>query len=271
MDSFHEEAIFGLVLGTSLLLFFAFIFVFAVFQSQKKQLKNRFEKNQMQKIFEASILKAQIEVQNETLHNVGQELHDNIGQLLTVARISMNMLEDDADLPSPFKNKIQETSDIINQSILEVRLLTKSLDGSFVKNFGLLESIRNEVTRVNKTKRFLVSLQIDGDPFSLEFKKEIVLFRVLQESLNNAIKHSGARHIDFIFEFGLAELSVTVKDDGKGFKPEDVLQRNITDSGAGLKNIVERVKLIGGTIAFTSSQGKGTAISILLPQEIYIP
>ncbi|MCF2494308.1 sensor histidine kinase [Dyadobacter chenhuakuii] len=268
MPTGYEEAVFTLIFGTALLLFFVGIFVIAVFKSQRKQLKNALDKDRMQKMFQENILKAQIEVQNETLQNVGQNLHDNIGQLLTIARISLNMLEEEVNYPVSPRYRLDEIAEIIDQTIDEVRLLSKSLDGNVVKNFGLLESVQNEAKRVNKTKKISVNLRTLGDPYSLSFNTEIVLFRVLQECLNNSIKHSGAGQIDFTFDFTPTNLNLTVSDNGKGFNQEEVLRRKLDESGAGLRNIMERIRLVGGTIDIKSSCEDGTNITIGIQREL---
>jgi two-component system, NarL family, sensor kinase len=262
----HVEDIFlGVILGTFLLLFFVGIFIFAILQSQKKQLKNKLEKSQMQQQFEENILQAQIEIQNQTLQHIGQELHDNIGQLLSLARLYLNIIEDDHTDNESVINYVNQTNKLVEQSITEVRSLSKSLDGNFVRDFGLLQSLRNEVLRLQKSRLFSVDLVISGQSFSLGFNKEIVLFRVIQEIINNIIKHAKAKHIQFNVEYLPDLLTITINDNGVGFDHEAVVGREMNQAGAGLRNIQSRIQLLGGQCQIQSQPGQGTIILLSCP------
>src|SRR5690349_4299839 len=118
-----------------MLLLVLFLILFALL-FQKRQSRYKQEKAALHAQYAQEMLQAQIEVQNATLQQIGQELHDNIGQLLSVARINLNMLE---EMPHSEEVRafIEQTNEVVNHSIIDLRGLTKSLDGDFVKDFGL--------------------------------------------------------------------------------------------------------------------------------------
>ena len=238
----------------------AFIISF-VFLFQKRQAKHREEKQALKIAYEQEILTSQLEVQNQTLQEISQELHDNIGQLLSVARMNLNVMEEEMVDTDGY---IKQTNEIIHQSINDLRALTKSLDIDFVQQFGLEESLSYEIERIRKTKRFATEINIVGETISLGYEREIVLFRVAQEILNNALKHSSAKHLTVLLKYLPNTFELSIHDDGKGFDIEAIQQNGISQSGAGLRNIQRRVKLIGGTCSIVSEIGKGTNMMIII-------
>ena len=239
-----------------LLLLVVFIVIFA-FLFQKRQIQNQQEKAALKTAYDQEILKSQIEVQNQTLQHIGQELHDNIGQLLSVAKINLNILEESENEELDF---IKQTNEIITQSISDLRALTKSLDGDFVKDFGLEESISHELQRIRKTRRFQTEISVLGEKRKLGYEREIVLFRIVQEILNNALKHSKAKNLTIILHYFVDSFTLKVNDNGKGFDLENINQKNLSQAGAGLRNMQRRMELIGGKCSISSEIGKGTEV-----------
>ena len=245
-----------------LLLLVVFIVIFA-FLFQKRQIQNLQEKAALKTAYDQEILKSQIEVQNQTLQHIGQELHDNIGQLLSVAKINLNILEESENEELDF---IKQTNEIITQSISDLRALTKSLDGDFVKDFGLEESISHELQRIRKTRRFQTEISVLGEKRKLGYEREIVLFRIVQEILNNAIKHSKAKNLTIILHYFNDSFTLKVNDNGKGFDLENINQKTLSQAGAGLRNMQRRMELIGGKCTISSEIGKGTEVLLLVTE-----
>jgi signal transduction histidine kinase len=242
--------------------FLAFILLFGfvillTFLFQKRQIQNLQEKAALKTAYDQEILKSQIEVQNQTLQHIGQELHDNIGQLLSVAKINLNILEESENEELDF---IKQTNEIITQSINDLRALTKSLDGDFVKDFGLEESISHELQRIRKTRRFQTETSVLGEKRKLSYEREIVLFRIVQEVLNNALKYSKAKNLTIVLHYFPKSFTLNINDNGKGFNLENINQEGISQAGAGLRNIQRRMELIGGKYNIYSEIGKGTEL-----------
>lgn len=250
------------IISVSVLLTVMIVFVFLAILRYQNRVRIHLEEVTNLKIaYEQEILTSQLEVQNQTLQELSQELHDNIGQLLSVARINLNVMEE--EMPDN-DGYIKQTNEIINQSINDLRALTKSLDGDFVQQFGLEESLSLEMARIRKTKRFVTEINTVGEQYSLGYEREIVLFRVSQEILNNALKHSKAKNLSILLSYLPDSFELCIKDDGQGFDIEAIQQKEISQSGAGLRNIQRRVKLIGGTCSITSEIGIQTQIKITL-------
>lgn len=136
-----------------------------------------------------------------------------------MAKINLNILEESDNEELDF---IKQTNEIITQSISDLRALTKSLDGDFVKDFGLEESISHELQRIRKTRRFQTEILVLGEKRKLGYEREIVLFRIVQEVLNNALKHSKAKNLTIILHYFPESFILNINDNGKGFDLESI-------------------------------------------------
>lgn len=244
-----------------------FIVVF-LFHYKKKQLLYLQEKAALKAQYEQEILQSQLEVQNQTLQNISHELHDNIGQLLTVVKINVELISiytenKNFDLIEKHTILINST---INQIIDEIRNLSKGLDGHSVQEFGLIQTTGHELQRIKKTNQFETELIVEGIPYKLDFKREILLYRIIQEVLNNAMKHSEATQLAVFFGYTSEMFEVIIQDNGKGFDIKAVLNRkDINKSGVGLKSIQNRISLINGICKIDSVINKGTTYILNIP------
>lgn len=252
------------IISTVVFLLLAVFIVSFALVFQRRQLENLREKTALRAAFEEEIMKAQIEVQNQTLQRIGNELHDNIGQLLSVSKLYLNQLEESDD-PIEMHELGTMTNGVIDQTIAGVRSLTKSLDGDFVRDFGFVETLTHEVHRLNITGRFTATFVVTGERQSLGFEREIVLFRVVQEAINNMLKHAQARRLEVSLHFDDVQVRLQLTDDGRGFDYAAVANRPMSESGAGLRNIHRRIELIGGSCTYQTALGQGTTITLLLP------
>jgi hypothetical protein len=222
------------------------ILLFSVFQNRK----NKFIQDQQeaQKKFESEIAETQIEIREETLRNISWELHDNIGQSLTLAKIQ---------LQNGSAENIQEVSEIITKSLNELRALSKLINPEFIKNITLKDAIQLEIDRFNRLNFIKSSLTVHGEEKTINEKTSIIIFRILQEFFSNTIKHSKATELHVELLFKDKELEIRAKDNGIGFSQE-VTQA----SGLGLKNIENRANLIGAKAQLISIPEEGTELLI---------
>ncbi len=262
MNSPDSSIVFSFVIGTLILIaLIIFIISFALL-FQKRQARYLREQAFLKTHYEQEILRSQIEVQNQALEQLGRELHDNIGQLLTVLKINIGTLQEEVskELSAP----VEELNLLTDLIIGEVRGLAKSLDSQSLQEFGLQQSLAYELQRIRKTRRYETELVIEGIPYRFDFKQEIVLFRIAQELLNNAIKHAQARHLTISLIYGPNQFELHFKDDGKGFDPLS-LPESIANAGVGLKGIYQRTTLLGGKCSYQTAIGQGTCVSITIP------
>lgn len=237
-----------------LLTTFGIVF-FMTFQKRKNKLL--VEKFEAEKRFEEELTQSRLEIQEQTLKNVAWELHDNIGQLLSVANMQLNILVRNIDEIS--QPPVKEIKDIVASSLQEVRSLSKSLNNEVIDYSGLETSVKNEIDRFNRLNIISSNLSVIGEPFEIPQKDAIILFRILQEFFSNVIKHSRAEVLDIQFEYLTSGLKITASDNGLGFNIDEA------QKSSGLLNMKSRAEIINTSYELTSSQGGGTFLSLHYP------
>ncbi|WP_310589798.1 sensor histidine kinase [Fibrisoma limi] len=232
----------------------------------RRRQQNVSEKKAIIEQFKREILQSQIEIQNQTLQQVGRELHDHIGQLLSVAMLHLNGLDEELE-QSEHRHAIEQTINVVRTTIQDVRALSKTLDSDTVRRFGLRQSLALELERIERTGRFRTYLHVAGTPYPLGEEAETILFRMTQESLNNAIKHSGGQAIMVTTSYQSDHFELIITDDGKGFDVNEVSTRTANTVGSGLRNLQQRARLLGGTCTISSEPGQQTRVDIVLPKQ----
>lgn len=251
--------------GTILFLVLALLLILILSIYYKRQFEYMQEKQRLTELFEQTLLQSQIEIQNQTLQQIGRELHDNIGQLLTVVVMRLNALEDDST-QGDTQQAIQQTRDLVRTVIADIRMLSKTLDHDTVQRFGLLPSLTLELERIQRVGHIHTQLSTSGDVYSLGQQTETVLLRMAQESINNALKHANASNLTVSVGYKPSIFTLTIADDGKGFDPEEVSGRSLKQAGVGLTNLHRRTELLGGTCTIHTQLGTGTDVRIQVPR-----
>ncbi len=211
--------------------------------------------------FNNLLLQSQLEVQEQTMQTIGADLHDNIGQLLSLTSLTLNSIEpDDIDKT---RQKVSSAIDLTSKSIKEMRHLGKLLQGDQLIIAGLPEAIRQEINWVEKTGKYEFSYIQEGQiPEKINSDKDLIVFRILQEILNNIIKHANASAVTIQLKYGNQFLQLQTYDNGKGFDPASLTR---DQKGMGLHNINRRAEIIGGQVEIQSQASKGTTITMFIP------
>jgi len=193
-----------------LVLLITVIMLFTYFQ--KKKLKFILDKQEAERKYLEELSKSQLETQEQTLKNIGWELHDNVGQLLSVANMQLNVMS--SEVPEDTQKRFEDTRDVINKSLKEVRALSKSLNSDVIQNIGLEKALENEIERFNRLKFLKSKLTINGEAYKINSKDEIIIFRIVQEFLSNSIKHSKAKNLNVEISYLPEIMKIKVTDDG---------------------------------------------------------
>ena len=199
--------------------------------------------------------RTEADIQEESYRNISLELHDNICQSILLAILSLEKAN-----AQEFQPDIQESILILQHSLQELSSLSRSLNGDIIKSVGLRAAIQDQVDKLNRTASIKVYFTICGKDCHLTGSLELALFRIIQESINNIIKHARADTVHILLMYGEQQVRVRVRDNGKGFDPEQV--------GAfcsGLQNMRKRIQSVRGTIQIDSKPGKGTSIELTAP------
>ncbi len=209
-----------------------------------------------------ALLQSQLEIQEQTLKTISQEIHDNVGQVLTLAKLNLSTtrVEDDE-----LSQKIKNTQELIGKAIQDLRDLSRSLNTDYVEEMGLVRSIEYELDMLGKTGTIIPSFQLDGQVMRLEKKEELILFRIVQEAIHNTVKHAEAKTIKADIHFGTHSLNIRISDDGKGFYHSIKNADESQSIGLGLRNMRSRANLIGAECTIDSQLNNGTDVIIIFP------
>ena len=237
-----------------LLLLFFFIITIAIRYRKRKK-----ENLEMALQFQQELLTAKMEIQEHTLTTISEEIHDNIGQVLSLAKLNLNTFPPNDDPVAQVK--LADTRQLVSKAITDLRDLSRSLHGDKIADEGLQEAISNELRLLQNTKQYITSLVISGQPYKLETQNQVILFRITQEALHNIVKHAKAKKITVNLSYDPGAFTLSVADDGIGFDQEGLLSR---DSGIGLKSIRNRAGMIGGEVSINSVKDRGTVITVHL-------
>jgi len=212
------------------------------------------------------LLNARLEIQENIFKNLSEEIHDNIGQELSVLKLTLSVIslkkEEEAE------KFITESKGMVNHIISSISDLSKSLHTDRVLKIGIIEAVRFELEKIEKTNLFKTAFTYADVEFHINPGNEIFLFRIIQELLNNIIKHSRAQHINVDLIYKESRIIFTFTDDGRGFDVKEAMQQPSSNRGIGLTSMVNRAKLIGGQLSIISQPGKGTKTIIEIPAVI---
>ncbi|MGK6341993.1 sensor histidine kinase [Chryseobacterium sp. DT-3] len=230
------------------------------YKQRKREYMNEIEvKNEVHK---RELLATQLEIQQATMQQIGRELHDNIGQKLTLVSLYTQQLLYENRVPEVIE-RIDQISQIINQSLQDLRNLSKTLTDDNINQKEIVTLIQEEVDNTNTFKRCHVSFKHNFRQLDLGFVHKNVLLRIIQEFIQNSIKHANCKNI-FINLNTSEEIlwELNLRDDGIGFDSTEV-----KSNGIGLTNMKNRAAIIGADFNLESQKNTGTTLNIILKKQ----
>jgi two-component system, NarL family, sensor kinase len=264
MNAQNSEIYFIIVIGSVLALMLVGFIVSILFLYQRRQHRQEQELVVMKEEYEREVLRSQLEIQEGTFKTMGQELHDNIGQVLSVVKLSLAVLPLDQDHPA--WEPIMATRQNLNKAMTDLADLTKSLHTDRIAHIGLVDSIQFELESLKRTGLIDIDYVVEGSEETLDEQKSIFLFRIFQENMNNILKHAQAKKVVVYITFtDDNQFIMKIVDNGIGFNVEEKKKSASATAGVGLKSTFNRAKLIGATLDMQSEPGKGTTVTITLP------
>ncbi len=230
------------------------------FQYRKRKILHEQEKKRIDEEHKLALLNTQLKAQDETMQFIGREIHDSVAQKLTLATIYTQKLEYEGEFPQ-LSGKFKEISSVINDSLDELRSLSRTLASNRMLETSLKELLEAECDRVNNTGICNAQLVCNSNRI-ISVTVKSFLVRVVQEFIQNSLKHADCTRIDVQVTDGNQQLLITVSDNGKGFDAKNVRSR-----GIGLKNMQRRVEDIGGLFNLQAEPGRGTLLEISIPEK----
>jgi signal transduction histidine kinase len=231
-----------------------FVIMYVLYFNKRKS-RLILENNNLRQEFEKQLLQSRIEVQEQTFRQLGKELHDNVGQLLSSSTILLGLTERAMEKPPATLLTANAT---ICQAIGELRSLSKSLDKDWLQRFSFADNLQAEINRINTSEALCAELTNDIQ-IELNSEEQIILFRIVQEAIQNSIKHGNPTRVSISLTKKEKGTLIIVKDNGHGFDTSEI------SNGMGLSNMKQRVDILKGTISWDSIPGEGTCVTIFLP------
>lgn len=216
----------------------------------------------MKNEFQQTLLQTQLEIQEQTLKTISEEIHDNVGQVLSLAKLNLNTM--DISKTAQLQGKIDSALAQVSKAINDLRDLSKSFNTDNISAIGLVRAVEYELDMIKKTGLHKTSFNVEGKIKRLEPQKELILFRIVQETLHNIIKHAGASSIWISARYTENDLELEINDNGKGFDTAAAGDQD-TGSGLGIRNMNNRARLIGAEFNLSSIKDEGTSVAIVLP------
>jgi signal transduction histidine kinase len=203
-----------------------------------------------------------IEAEIKERKRIGEELHDGLGQILSLLKLTLTSLENKQTLFSDKqKELIGNAVELTDNAFSELRNISHNMAPLFLKEKGLTNSIKDLLDGLNQSNKYKVSMDITGFNNQLENFLELTIYRVVQEALNNIIIHAEATEINFQLLQSDKEITMMIEDNGKGFDIGELENKH----GIGLRNIRSRVENIGGKLHLDSVISRGTIVTIIIP------
>jgi hypothetical protein len=230
------------------------ILIYIRYKQRRKE--HELEKQKIKFEYQSAKLNAQLEIQEMTFKMISQEIHDNIGQILSLAKLNLNTV--DWDVIPEAREKINAARDLVVRSITDLRDLSKSLDPDWISERGLLHAIDFEAKHLERLN-IKTEIQTNSPYLSIENTKQLSIFRILQEILQNIIKHSEATEVRISINQQTDKIVLSVTDNGRGFNGLE------TTEGLGIKNMEQRAEQLDGTLEFLSAKPSGTSVVLTTP------
>lgn len=222
---------------------------------KKKQYRNLLEKQQMESNYQNQLLQSKLEVQEQSFKHFSEEIHDNVGQMLSIVKMQLYGIKNSSK-EQEVVTKAADCTELLGKAINDLRNISHTLNSAFVSNAGLADTIEKDLEYIRSARDVKCTLHRSGQEYELENEKELMVFRIIQEAVGNAVKHASASTIDVYLHYQPDKLNVVIADDGKGFDTGA-----ISKSGIGLNNMHVRADLLKGNLQLVSEKDKGTTIT----------
>ncbi|HMG08087.1 MAG TPA: ATP-binding protein [Mucilaginibacter sp.] len=243
--------------STVIILLLTGLIIFSLFIHQKRKYRYRQEKSELKSSFDRELLRSQLEIQSQAFESISRELHDNVGTLISIAMVHLQLLN--GEMRQKELQAIKEAGCLLNEAMGTLRDISKSIHPENIGRLGWQKSFIAELDRICKTNLFTVDYSIEGTPIEIEMHKQVIIFRILQETLNNIVKHSEGNHINTWICFSQNNVVIRIEDDGKGLE-KDLLQ--LTEQGSGLRNMFARAAMLPATLTVEKRSAGGTVVAL---------
>jgi signal transduction histidine kinase len=240
-----------------LLLVFAFMVVFFITYNRNLEIQRKLKR--MDDEHKQHIINSNLQTLELERQRFAEDLHDEIGASLSAIRLYVGSIDNQVN-DDHIKDQLKEVKHTIDQSMVSTRRIAHNILPPGLEIMGLSKIVEDLVQQLHLTHKLKVDITTESQMPKLNYQKELILYRVLQELFNNTIKHAEAKKVNLQFSCKNGFYLITYSDDGKGFNMND-----LQFSGIGLSNLNNRVNMIGGTYQVITAPSEGFYVEISVP------
>jgi signal transduction histidine kinase len=257
----NTEIILIFFIGTFAMVLLAAAIIFFFITYQKRLLRKELEINRVKADQQEELLRNIVSAQEKERKRIARDLHDEVGAMLSVVKLNVSRIEK-ITIPDNSKVLANETKTYLDEVITQVRGISRALLPPSLEKLGLYFALEELANWINKSGQIKVACWKSGDQVRFSEKRELAVFRIIQELINNAIKHADASGISIHIRFISGKLAVLVSDNGKGFNVDEKM-----NTGLGLKNLESRTQMLDAKFKIKSVPEKGTTAIICIQTE----
>ncbi|NIJ53532.1 sensor histidine kinase [Dyadobacter arcticus] len=254
-----------LIASLAMILMSFFVILFIMYY-QKRRFEEEKKLNDIEKNYNRLLLDTALNSEETERRRIAQDLHDDIGTMLSLTKLSLNQLNKMISKNGDEKEEsiMKKSQSLVEETILHVRRITRDLVPTTLERFGLLEAIEEFIDKLEEDNSLIISFHANTEEFPRQGQKlELTLYRIMQELVNNAIKHASCSKIEIVLETNDRFVSLRVTDNGVGFDPEKIKENNL--AGLGLLGIESRLAIVNGTVQYEKPLKGGSSALAQIP------
>ncbi len=262
-----------------MLIMAVFVIAFVIYY-QRKQLEQEKKLRDVEKSYQRMLLETALNSEEAERRRIAQDLHDDIGTMLSLTKLSLNQLiktmgaSERAGLSAASADKthlrteftLSKAQSLVEETIIHVRRITRDLVPTTLEQFGLAAAIDEFILRMGDSMSLTVRFHCDPEEIPRQSPRvELSLYRIMQELVNNAIKHASCDEIEIDLHIDKGKLELQVTDNGKGFDAHSL--KTSEQAGLGLRNIESRLSVINGVVNYHKPGIRGSRARVQIPVE----
>lgn len=236
------------------------IITFCIFYL-RKLFNQKLEMQRLESEHRKNLLQASLQAQEKERARLASDLHDDVGASLAMIKLYATHLKENTN-ESITQVPSQKIADLIDQTVINIRQLSQNLLPIHLEQFGFVKAIEEKCREVNDSNQGIQARFRGDKSIQLPAEKSLHLYRIVQELLNNTLKHAEATKISLAFELESGQVNFTYQDNGKGFLLPEIEKMPIEKKSLGLKTIASRVELLNATITYQSAHRQGLLVKI---------
>ena len=256
LQASDDEVIKALVFGLIFLVFISLGIILFFHFTRRKMIQKEREKSKLQIEHQQKILQTSIAIQEQERKRIAQDLHDAISSKLNVVSLTTNVLLADKELDKKQKETLEQILEITSSTLENSRKIAHDLLPPILDKFGLKAALEELFDEFSKNTK--IDIEYNVEELLLSQTNQLHVFRILQELINNSIRHGKANELVVYMEQDINGFMIRYQDNGTGFKIPDVKKK----PGIGIQNIKSRVKILSGNLSIESTEGQGSQFII---------